>query len=252
MVADEVCSRHHLDAVEPGRRVRRPRRAAPAPGRNRAAARRCRRRTARPGPARSSTPSPTPRVRRRPGPPSPPAAPPRRRRCATAGPTSRREELVDRRTGLHRLVGHLRVGVGGEAEQPGPLRPQRGDLDHQRAVVVLTGVGPVDGRLEQPPPDVPVAQHLQRRLTGGQDQGDGPLAVVPPRGGGIGGGRDRIGGSVRRVRSPGVQQHGRILAGLQQVLRNRVDRVDSRRFSSASRARPSSSSPAPASTKSRW
>ena len=127
------------------------------------------------------------------------------------------EEFVDRRGRLDGLVGHLGIGVGGEPQQPGPLRPQGHDLQQHLAVVVLAGVRPVDRCLEQPAANVPIAQQFQQRLTGRQDQRDGIAAGVTTGGGGIGGRRDGVGAEAGQL-IDGVDQHDRVLGGLQQVL----------------------------------
>ncbi len=130
------------------------------------------------------------------------------------------QELVDGGAGLHRLVGHLGIGMRGETEQPCPLGAQCGHLENERTVVVLARIGPVGGRLEQPLPDVPVAQRRQQRLPGRQDQGERVLTVVPPRGRGVGRGGDGRGAQPIEF-GRRIQEDDGILGGLQQVLLER-------------------------------
>ncbi|MET3800760.1 hypothetical protein ABID70_000715 [Clavibacter michiganensis] len=116
-----------------------------------------------------------------------------------------------------RLVGGDRGGVAREAEEGGALGAEAGDLEHERAVVVVVPARPTgEGRLHDPLAQPPVRQLRQVGVPGGQHERDEVLPLQPAVGGGLRGGRDGAGAQAVELRHV-VDHDGEVVGVLEQV-----------------------------------
>ncbi|MNM64642.1 hypothetical protein D3C81_760490 [compost metagenome] len=130
-----------------------------------------------------------------------------------------RQQGVDGRGGLGRLVFQRIRGVVGVAEQGSPFGAQFRQLQHDGAVVELAALAAaVQGGIHQALARLAVRQYGQRRLAAGVDQGDDELAVQAAFLGGRGG---RIDIAVRHAGQFGARVDNDALGigFLQHVLR---------------------------------